>query len=54
MNDIDKLHKLKLEKQYLKIYFKENPNAFVYMEIVKLISRIRYLENCLKYYYFEE
>jgi hypothetical protein len=54
MDDIQKIHKLKLEKEYLKIFFKENPNTFVYMQIVKLISRIRYLENCLKYDYFEE
>ena len=49
MEDLQKLQKLKLEKVYLKAYFKEKPNMFIYIQIVKLISRIRYLENELKY-----
>lgn len=49
MDDLQKLEKLKLEKVYLKEYFKENPSTFIYMQIVKLISRIKYIENQLKY-----
>lgn len=46
---MEDLQKLKIEKAYLKSYFKENPNTFTYIQIIKLISRIRYLENELKY-----
>ena len=49
MENLERLKKLKLEKAYLKEYFKENPNTYIYIQIVKLISRIRYLENELKY-----
>jgi hypothetical protein len=49
MDDLRRLEELKLEKVYLKEYFKGNPSTFIYMQIVKLISRIKYLENRLKY-----